>query len=140
MSPASSLPERARLYASMTAWYVGLTALKPLLKTRQMLALVASTPQGQRSWQRGDVRRYLRLQRALAGRLKLTNCLPRALLAYRFLLLAGERPTLVVGLDAHVGHAWVELDGAPLDENLSHLRRFQPIMTLPSPPAGERPG
>jgi hypothetical protein len=115
----------------MTVWYVMLTALRPFRTMRQLVALVESTPKGQPTGQRDDVRRYLRLQRALAGRLRLTNCLPRALLAYRFLTLAGESPTLVVGMGVGVGHAWVEIDGAPLYENLSHLQRFQPILTLP---------
>lgn len=48
------------------------------------------------------------------------QCLARSLVLYRALSRRGANPTLVIGFrrdrESVMGHAWVEVDGAPLDE------------------------
>jgi hypothetical protein len=55
------------------------------------------------------------------------TCLFRALTRYAALRRAGHRPRFVMGIDENdpdVGHAWIELEGAPfLEPRLPTLRR-----------------
>lgn len=55
------------------------------------------------------------------------TCLFRALARYALLRRAGHQPRFVMGVDASdpgIGHAWIELDGAPyLEPHLAPYRR-----------------
>lgn len=57
------------------------------------------------------------------------DCLPRSLALTRFLRMAGwpARHAIGVALHPFEAHAWVELDGVPLDENPASLLRYTKI-------------
>ena len=57
------------------------------------------------------------------------DCLPRSLALTRFLRTAGWPVAHVIGvaLNPFEAHAWVELDGTPLDETASALLRYTKI-------------
>lgn len=59
------------------------------------------------------------------------DCLPRSLALTRFLRMAGwpVRHVIGVALDPFEAHAWVELDGVPLDESPGSLLRYATIAT-----------
>jgi len=57
------------------------------------------------------------------------NCLDRSLVLYRYLSAAGADPKLMVGMrrgeqDALRGHAWVTVDGEPVEESTEPLEEF----------------
>ena len=62
------------------------------------------------------------------------NCLERGLVTYRYLSAIGSRPTLAVGVGRSVhkvrGHAWVLLDGQPVNETAASLRDFETVITF----------
>lgn len=57
------------------------------------------------------------------------DCLPRSLALTRFLRMSGWPVTHMIGvaLDPFEAHAWVELDGHPLDESPTTLLRYVTI-------------
>jgi hypothetical protein len=64
-----------------------------------------------------------------------SNCLERALGAYRLLCRAGATPELVIGMrrgpgDAIEGHTWVVVDGRPLGEEEGALAGFARILAF----------
>jgi len=57
------------------------------------------------------------------------NCLDRSLVLYRYLSEAGADPRLMVGMrrgerDALRGHAWVTVEGEPVEESTEPLEEF----------------
>jgi hypothetical protein len=62
------------------------------------------------------------------------DCLQRSLLLYRVLSRAGADPTLTVGfqqIDGRIqGHAWVAVDGRPLNESDANLARFTSALSF----------
>jgi hypothetical protein len=66
-------------------------------------------------------------------RLTATRCLGRSMTLWFLLRRDGWDPELVLGTAPAAGqlraHAWVELDGAPLNEAVDPRRRFEPLPT-----------
>jgi hypothetical protein len=63
------------------------------------------------------------------------NCLERSLIAYRYLTALGANPTLVVGFGIGPnrdvrGHAWVVVDGQPVDDSDDALAGFEETMAF----------
>lgn len=60
------------------------------------------------------------------------NCLERSLVLYRFLGEVGAEPKLVMGVNkaggAVGGHAWIELDGEPIEDTPEV--RFAPVLVF----------
>lgn len=68
-------------------------------------------------------------------RLGQTSCLARAQLAFVLLSWAGYSPLVKTGAQANLGkggeaHAWVEVDGSAVGEDLDHLKSFQNLVTV----------
>jgi hypothetical protein len=63
-----------------------------------------------------------------------SDCLQAALVLYRELSRAGADPRLVLGFArdsaALVGHAWVEVEGAPVGETVEDVARFSRTATF----------
>lgn len=126
-----SSPSMVWLFGRMLAWNYGLRALKGILpfKTLLRVARTASVP-------RADVDhvQIARVEFLLHRMSRHGDCLERSLVAYRFLLRAGARPTLHLGFDRHPprrdGHAWVTVDGLPLLESSESLERFAPVAVI----------
>jgi hypothetical protein len=62
-----------------------------------------------------------------------TSCLERCLLLYRFLSRNKKDPSLVTGMRRTEGcewkgHAWIEVDGRPFDEDVAHVQDFRALM------------
>jgi hypothetical protein len=61
------------------------------------------------------------------------NCLERSLIAYRYLLATGARPSLALGIGhegaATIGHAWITIGGAPVGEARDPLARFSEVIS-----------
>jgi hypothetical protein len=70
------------------------------------------------------------------------NCLERSLIAYRYLLATGARPSLALGIGhehaATIGHAWITIEGAPVGEAGDPLARFREVISYD--PEGRRAG
>jgi hypothetical protein len=62
------------------------------------------------------------------------NCLDRSLVAYRYLSAAGAHPELLVGLrrgDGLLkGHAWVTVNGVPVEESPEPLDEFARVVAF----------
>jgi hypothetical protein len=106
------------LATRMLGWRVAL----PLLRRRMGLTALVELAAHPHPHSPPDVagrRRALRLAHALFRSTEGT-CLERSLLLFRYLGRAGAAPELVVGFTRHgdgvVGHAWVEVERAPVLE------------------------
>jgi len=133
-----SLPG-AWLLARMLAWRLALPLLKRALPLGRLVRLAASVRTSRSPFTAGQV---VSVSHRLFGRrsLESSDCLERSLLTYRFLLKAGAAPELVFGVDRTdvgvVGHAWVVLAGAPIDESPESLARYAPLAAFT--PSGSR--
>jgi len=58
------------------------------------------------------------------------DCLPVSLVYYRFLLLAGESPKLIIGFNENQGHAWVELSERIISEPEDKSINYKPLLCL----------
>ena len=90
-------------------------------------------PAADNSAPRVDVERLTKIFRVGEGLYPARNapldCLPRSLAFTRFLRRAGWQAQHVIGVALYPfeAHAWVEMDGVPLDESATYLRRFSVI-------------
>jgi hypothetical protein len=103
----------------MLAWRLVLPLLKRALPLPRLARLAAGGPRRRLPFtpaQVVSVSHRLFSDRAAES----SDCLERSLLTYRFLLRTGVPAELVCGLrradGAVVGHAWVVVAGAPVDE------------------------
>jgi hypothetical protein len=130
----------------MVAWSVALPVLKRVLPLRMLARLMWREPEGPRRPEReaAVVNTARKIYRFRPSRSR-HNCLERSLLAYRFLAEAGADPVLVVGVanpNAKVlGHAWLSVDGEPVDETAHSLEDFTPVVSfgtrgIVTPPPG----
>lgn len=79
--------------------------------------------------------------RRVAARLPGAHCLARALCLWAWMRRAGLSPELKIGIrpsgDGRVlSHAWVTLDGAPVDETPEAIADCRPV-DWPAPPFGK---
>ena len=109
-------PRRAWLLLRMVGWWSGLVCLRPFAPLKWMLRLV--TPgEINHTLQAADVEQCILWLDSTGVWRRQGACLPRALVCRRFLSLAGLEPTLLVGFNGEVGHAWVEVEGAAFQES-----------------------
>jgi hypothetical protein len=109
------------LCAELIAWRISLPFLKRVLGMRTLARLMWSPPA---SGDYRDPRDRIASARYLfktGGRLLVSpNCLERSLVMYKLFSRAAVGPTLVLGARRDgaslAAHAWVELDGKPLDD------------------------
>jgi hypothetical protein len=118
----------------MAAWALVVPVLKFLIPLPRLIRLV--TPRAGRDGA-PDSGRVLRLTSLLygTGAFRLSdNCLERSLVTFRYLAAAGADPTLVVGMrsdeEEYVGHAWVTIDGAPVQDPPSLLATLAPVVAF----------
>lgn len=117
----------------MVPWALLLPVLKHLLPLPRLVRIMESSRQRARNAARE--RRVIRVA-WWVSRLQLLrfpdNCLERSLLTYRFLSLAGADPHLMIGVargDSGVlGHAWVVLDGEPVQDAPHTIASFAQLM------------
>jgi hypothetical protein len=83
-------------------------------------------------------RRIAQVERAVLSacdwQIRPTACLPRSIVAYRLLLKAGVQAQLNIGFRVPIlGHAWVEVDGQAIADDMTPLERqeFQVTTRLP---------
>ena len=120
----------------LAAWHVRL-GLRPRTGTR--LVHLASLPEGTRDG-RGEALRIARMVNAVAARMPLRiTCLTRSVVLVEELRRRGMAADLRIG--ARVGargaldaHAWVELDGRPVNDRADIAREYPPLQ----PAAGGR--
>jgi hypothetical protein len=123
-------PPRFWLLLRMVLWAIVLRLLRPFVSLQRLVHFAAPGAPG-REIEPADAVSCLHLL-DYSGLLPKTGlCLPRALVCYRYLALAGLEPTLLIGFDGHLGHAWVELSGQPFLESPATLRPYRPALTLP---------
>ena len=129
-------PADAWLVARMIGWRLAL----PLLKRRMPLPrLVAFMWEGD-GVSGSSPERRLRVAELTTvvfrsdHRDRPGNCLDRSLVAYRYLSAAGAEPELLMGLrrgDGLLkGHAWVTVDGAPVEESPEPLDQFARVVAF----------
>jgi hypothetical protein len=99
---ANAYTARTRPTADATAPRVDVTRLTEIFRTAEGLFPAREAPQ---------------------------DCLPRSLALTRFLRTAGWQAEHVIGIALYPfeAHAWVELDGVPLNEGTTYLQRFTVI-------------
>lgn len=129
-------PADVVLAARIMAWACVLPLLKQILPIRPLVKLVWCRPCLKPNADRDErvvvfARWACRLTRWSSG----GNCLERALIRYRFLLEGGATPTLVIGVGRGapaeiIGHAWVLLNGIPVDESEMSVRGFVPTLVF----------
>ncbi|MFN8065221.1 MAG: lasso peptide biosynthesis B2 protein [Vicinamibacterales bacterium] len=132
-----SAPRHAWLLARIAAWCVCVRLLKFLVPLPWLVALVRVAPDGARRDPREE-RRLVTLTRWASRATQWSSrgdCLERALVAYRYLSAANARPSLVVGMAVNEtgntrGHAWVTVDGLPVDDTAQTLEGFVPMITF----------
>jgi hypothetical protein len=123
----------AWLIARMLAWRLALPVLKRTLPLSRLVRLAASVRRSRLPFTTGQV---VSASHRLFGTrsTESSDCLERSLLTYRFLLEAGAAPELVLGVDrtadGALGHAWVLLAGAPVDESPDALARYAPLVSF----------
>lgn len=124
-----SSPVTGWLLVRMLAWTYSLHALKLVLPFRTLLRIVR--PRERRQF---DPAQRIRIEFLLRRLSNDGDCLERSLVAYRFLLLAGAKPTLYLGFDRDPprrhGHAWVTVEGEPLLESAESLSQFAPVAVI----------
>jgi hypothetical protein len=128
-------PADAWLLVRMLAWAATLPLLKRVLPLPQLVRLTASRPRRSGGLESGKREQLAAFARWIYGQGVFTrdpNCLERSLVAYRFLTRAGADPRLMVGLakarEGIVGHAWVVVDGRPLNDSPVVLEEFVPVI------------
>jgi hypothetical protein len=127
-------PADAWLLVRMIVWAATLPLLKRVLPLPRLVRLAASRPRTGRmeSDQREQLAAFARWIYRHGVFTRDPNCLERSLVAYRFLTRAGAEPRLMVGLakarEGIVGHAWVIVDGRPLNDSPVVLQGFVPVV------------
>lgn len=133
---AAVTPGHALLMARMLGWACALAVLKWTIPLDALVRLAWRRPHDRIRQTTSELvvtlaRRACRVIRwPGAG-----NCLERALVTYRFLLMTGARPTLHTGLRRDTtgrwrGHAWVEIDGRAIDERSDTSSAFSALLTF----------
>jgi hypothetical protein len=135
---AVSTPSDALLLARMLGW----SAVLPLAKRRLPLPRLVRLMHPRRHASRRDPDREAAIASLAAWVFKTRppgardNCLERSLVVYRYLLCAGARPELVMGvargMEEVYGHAWVTLDGRAVHDSPAMLAGFEPICVAKS--------
>jgi Transglutaminase-like superfamily len=125
-------PAGAWMLARMLAWRVALPVLKRALPLPRLVRL-AATPRRRHRFTPAQV--VVASHRLFGVRTPASSdCLDRSLLTYRFLAEAGAEPQLVCGLrysgEDVVGHSWVVLGGAPVDEAPDALARYSAVLAF----------
>lgn len=122
------------LMARMLAWRLALPVLKRLLPLRRLVRLAAGRRRPVSSFTPDQVvsvsHRLFGLRSPASS-----DCIERSVLTYRFLLQVGAAPELVCGVERSaegmmVGHAWVLLGGAPVDEAPEALARYATLLAF----------
>ncbi|MDQ2805837.1 MAG: lasso peptide biosynthesis B2 protein [Chloroflexota bacterium] len=131
----------ARQVLGMAGWAVTLPLLKRMLSLRRLVRLLAppAAPTPRDPAAEAQILRIVRRLYHPARHSPGTNCLERSLVLYRYLVRAGAKPHLVIGMappgGAFRGHAWVEVAGHPVGETRADLAPYQPLVVFG--PAGE---
>ena len=116
----------------MLAWTPLLPLLKRTLPLPRLVRLMWAPPREthaneERHRQVSEIARLIYRSRALT---RSDNCLERSLLTYRFLAIHSADPKLVVAVgrsgETH-GHAWVVVDGVPVNETDATLAPYVPF-------------
>jgi hypothetical protein len=124
----------AHLLLRVLGWRLALPILKHAVPVRTLAGWMSAAPDTSpgSSAQRRRVE-ALRQMLTHGGRVVMSgNCLERSLVLYRFLGEAGAEPTLVMGVNKAGGmvggHAWIELDGEPIEETPQET--FAPVVVF----------
>ena len=127
-------PSHLWLAARMSAWAALLAVLKRAVPLSRLVRFVRARPV--RTARPDTVGSIAQLDQWIYWRRREGRCLERSLLVYRYLGIAGARPTLVSGLrrcdDEWKGHAWVVVDGAVFNEPEAAVEQYAPIVTFDS--------
>ena len=126
----------AFLAAKVLLWALVLPGLKHVLSVRSLAAIMHRPPRtiSRDALHEGRIVTFARWGARLARWKRGGNCLERGLIAYRYLCVAGARPTLVVGVGRDVqgviGHAWVLVDGRLVGEHQSSIQPYTPVFAF----------
>jgi len=133
-----STPADVWLLARMAAWSVTLRLLKHVVPLPRLVLLVRRESRGRRDT--AAEQKVVVLAR-WTGRFTRWSaqgpCLERALVTYRYLTAMNANPVLVIGvapgapvINGSRGHAWVTVDGAPVDDTEESLEGFATIVAF----------
>jgi hypothetical protein len=132
-------PREAALAVRMSMWCVALRILKHVLPLPRLVALVRREP-GVLPRVRREEARIVTLARWTSRAVQWSPhgpCLERALVTYRYLTAMGAGPVLVIGvvpgertINGSRGHAWVTVDGTPVDASDDALEGFATLIAF----------
>jgi hypothetical protein len=132
-------PRHALLFARMVSWACVFRVLKRSIPLPRLVRL-ARWRGHVRSLSNDQRERIVVLARWASRPMRSSsrgNCLERALVTYRYLTATNADPTLMVGFadgvtatDRLRGHAWVAVNGQPIDETDESLSGFQCIVAF----------
>jgi len=133
-------PSDVWLVARMCAWCCVLRMLKRLASLPWLVRLVKQAPRRPRD--RRLEQKVVVLARWTCRFTKWSDtgpCLERALVTFRYLTALGADPVLVVGMapglqapESVRGHAWVTVDGEPVDDTAESLAGFEQVVAYSS--------
>jgi len=133
-----STPADVWLLARMVAWVCALRLLKRVVSLPRLVLLVRQEPHGRRDT--GAEQKVVVLARWTSRFTRWSAqgpCLERALVAYRYLTAMAANPVLVIGvapgeraINGSRGHAWVTVDGTPVDDSGESLQGFATIVAF----------
>jgi hypothetical protein len=116
----------------MLAWRLALPLLKRALPLQRLVQL-AATPRRRHRFAPAQVVAASHRLFGARGQAS-SDCLERSVLTYRFLAEAGVEPQLICGLqhagEGVVGHAWVVLGDAPVDESPDALAGYSTLLAF----------
>jgi len=128
-----SHPQDAWLIARLLSWSLVLPLLKRVVPLKKLAPFMWSLPSGSPDTEREQkiaaVVRWIYI--FIFSNEK--SCLERSLLLYRFLSRNNQDPRLVTGMRRTEtgqwnGHAWIEVDGKPFEETITHVQDFRALI------------
>jgi hypothetical protein len=132
-SSATSRITTAANLVRLASSYAAFTVLKHIAPLQTLARLAWTAPRNGDPSRRGMSTSGVVWIGRVAGASR-GDCLQRALLLYRELSRAGDRPVLVAGLRQdgarREGHAWVEVNGVPVADALEDVNRFTRLVSF----------
>ncbi len=121
---------RLWLALDIVVWSIGGWIAQRFLSTHALVHILIPTASPYVTWPLGSTDALQIIQ--LLNRLSLLkadgNCLLHASITFRYLVLLGYAPRLIIGITPDSGHAWVELNGRVVNDPYPHL--FHPAIVL----------
>lgn len=120
-------PTKMRGFFSMVVWNFLIRFLLLIFPVQKLLRWI-TPPISIKGISSQDTLHYFYWLKKLKLIFRRGDCLPAALLLFRFLHIAGGDPRLIIGFKQNIGHSWVELSGVVVSEPAYISSNFIPVL------------